>query len=613
MIGSRFRIPGGSMFAALAGLIVVAVIGGVVMLMLLVSQINRNASAHVRTIVSGALERETQLLADSTSSTSHWDDAVDNLYGAPNLRWADTNLSYPMQNFLIDAQGRTIWSLSPTGAKGQILAEAAPTVIPVLLRRLPRTLDQARRMKTGVAFIASYRGKPAIVGAMAVIPLSLTKPMAHRSLRHLVFIRPIDDERVGRWSRAFGIADLRLDLHGDGSAPRSVIIRSVDGRRLGAVDWPPTADGDRAVRDIAPALSGIAMMFAILSVILFRHVHGVHRALGASVEAANAAAREAAARSAEADQARLQAEASRQGMAEFARREREEQERHRRQIGDASHDVAQNLRRSMSALVANLLDLANQLEHSADHMLGTIGEQRQRADVVQDRTRDANEALAVIASRIDGLMRSIDAIRSAGEASQTAALAAKDQSLAAREANDNLLLHVASIDDAAKLISDITSQTNLLALNATIEAARAGEMGRGFAVVAQEVKTLSRQTDATTRAIEQRIGGIRTAAQSSADLAGLLDAVLASVVSSVTISSRTVNEQQGAVAEIQSSARGVANSAHASNAAMATISASLDSVSDAAGDTSRIGAAIRDSAARLQEEFQRVVAQLEAA
>lgn len=47
------------------------------------------------------------------------------------------------------------------------------------------------------------------------------------------------------------------------------------------------------------------------------------------------------------------------------------------------------------------------------------------------------------------------------------------------------------INDAVKIISEISFQTNILALNAAVEAARAGEHGRGFAVVAAEVKKLS--------------------------------------------------------------------------------------------------------------------------
>jgi len=70
-------------------------------------------------------------------------------------------------------------------------------------------------------------------------------------------------------------------------------------------------------------------------------------------------------------------------------------------------------------------------------------------------------------------------------------------------------------------VTSLAKQTNLLALNATIEAAHAQGLGRGFAVVAEEVRTLSKRSGATGRAIADKVAWMNQS------LLGALDATQA--------------------------------------------------------------------------------------
>jgi methyl-accepting chemotaxis protein len=73
------------------------------------------------------------------------------------------------------------------------------------------------------------------------------------------------------------------------------------------------------------------------------------------------------------------------------------------------------------------------------------------------------------------------------------------------EAMESLSASSNQIGKIIHSITEISTQTHVLALNAAIEAARAGVHGKGFSVIADEVRSLSGQTNESSRVIGQII------------------------------------------------------------------------------------------------------------
>ncbi len=214
------------------------------------------------------------------------------------------------------------------------------------------------------------------------------------------------------------------------------------------------------------------------------------------------------------------------------------------------------------------------------------------ASTVQEVARNAAET----ASAVQNAERETDAGR--GEVTQThhAIETLSTQFDETAQSIQALKAHGDKIDTIIQVIGGIAEQTNLLALNAAIEAARAGEHGRGFAVVAEEVRSLAKKTQDSTREIRSMIealrGGISTSVQSveagrnqmelvehQADqtnnaLNSIAEAV--EVINNMSEQIATATEEQSAVADEM-------------NENISSISANAEETTESARDVSALG------------------------
>ncbi|MBW8842794.1 MAG: hypothetical protein JF608_13545 [Sphingomonadales bacterium] len=476
--GKKFQ----GLLAPLLTLIGLAVTGAALVVVSLVHRVDTNNSATMHALVSGAVKRETRSLADSTSTTAHWDDAVDHIYGRVDPEWTRTNLSYPMHSYIIDDQGKTLWACAPN-CKGTPapLGGAIGSSLATLMSRLPRNQRAAERMASGVAFPVRFQGRPAVISGMAILPL--LRPRQVGRLRYFVLVRELDSRVLSAWGDAYGLASIGWSpITGD--AANRLTVRDAANAPIGTIAWPLATAGQDALRGILPILLAVGGAFVLTSAWLLRLILRSRRRLEDSMRAAQAEAGRAERGAAETASALRQAEEARVRADQLAARAIDERARHEVQLRESQRHVAEELRQSLASLVADLIDSAGALERSADTMLCVIADQQAQTGAIRDRSHEASRATQSISDTLTELTSSIGEIGTASERARIAANDASQQSARARGTNGNLIRNVDLIREAADLIAQIAGQTNLLALNATIEAARAGEAGRGFAVVA---------------------------------------------------------------------------------------------------------------------------------
>ena len=214
-----------------------------------------------------------------------------------------------------------------------------------------------------------------------------------------------------------------------------------------------------------------------------------------------------------------------------------------------------------------------QIASAVTQMSQAIQEVAERVESNAISARSAAENVATGNEKAEQAMQAIVALREAVESISTTVT--------------ELAQSTSDIGEAANIISTIAEQTNLLALNAAIEAARAGEQGRGFAVVADEVRTLASKTRESTDKIHNIINELAERSERAVRVSneGLTSAEHGSAI---------VEETRGALFEINSAVKGIADATVEMSSAVEEqstvaehINQQLVEVADGASETQR--------------------------
>lgn len=188
---------------------------------------------------------------------------------------------------------------------------------------------------------------------------------------------------------------------------------------------------------------------------------------------------------------------------------------------------------------------------------------------LEKQTSHASNAAKQLAAHIQGVMQSLERLKSGVKKISTNVSNSTKASLSALKAADStnavfsgFLDSSKELDKIDKIVATLAQQINIFALNASIEAARSGEAGRGFTVVANEIKELSKETFKIADEIRNKIDSFFGDAKEAINTMSEISNQILSIKNSQQSIEEAIEEQIDAINE---TAKSTANITRSSN------------------------------------------------